>query len=152
MARHTLIRPIGPLLGGLLALLCAARPVAAFDFEDVAALALKQARAPYRVPASKQPAELEALTYDQYRDIRFRPDHALWRADNLPFEVMFFHVGKANERVRMNEVAANKVRHLPYDSADFDYGKNTLSPEKWGDLDFGGLRVHYPLNGPQYKD
>jgi glucans biosynthesis protein len=147
-----LIKSRGPLLGALLASLCVTRLAAAFDFEDVAALALKQARAPYRVPASKQPAELQALTYDQYRDIRFRPDHALWRADQLPFEVMFFHVGKANERVRMNEVAANKVRHLPYDSADFDYGKNTLSPEKWGDLDFGGLRVHYPLNGPQYKD
>ena len=136
----------------LLVALCAARAAAAFEFEDVAALALKQARAPYRVPDRNQPAELQALTYDQYRDIRFRPDHALWRADSLPFEVMFFHVGKANERVKMNEVAGAKARHIPYDRADFDYGKNTLSPEKWGDLDFGGLRVHYPLNGSAYKD
>jgi glucans biosynthesis protein len=138
-------------VGALLTALGGARLAAAFDFDDVAAIARKQALAPYRVPERKQPAELAGLTYDQYRDIRFRPDHALWRSESLPFEAMFFHVGKQNERVRMNEVAA-KVRHLPYDRADFDYGKNTLSPEKWGDLDFGGLRVHYPLNNPAYKD
>ena len=40
----------------------------------------KQARAPYKPPDREQPAELEALNYDQYRDIRFRPDHAIWRA------------------------------------------------------------------------
>jgi glucans biosynthesis protein len=136
----------------LLAALAGARIAAAFDFEDVAALARKTARAPYKALDRKEPAELAALNYDQYRDIRFRPDHALWRAENLPFEAMFFHRGAGNLRVRMNEVVAGKARHIPYDSADFDYGKNTLSPQTWGDLDFGGLRVHYPLNGPAYKD
>src|SRR5690606_8309517 len=29
---------------------------------------------------------------------------------------------------------------------------NTLSPARWGDLGFAGLRVHYPLNTPAYKD
>jgi len=154
LGSHALIGSITAralILSVLLAAFGGARLAAAFDFEDVAVLARKQAQAAYRVPDRKQPAELEALNYDQYRDIRFRADHALWRSENLPFEVMFFHVGKANERVRMNEVAT-KVRHLPYDRADFDYGRNTLSPEKWGDLDFGGLRVHYPLNSPAYKD
>jgi glucans biosynthesis protein len=123
----------------------------AFDFDDVAALAQRKARAPYK-PDRTQPAELEALDYDQYRDIRFRPDRAVWRAEGLPFDVMFFHRGKANAHVRMNEVVAGKSRHLPYDRADFDFGKNTLSPETWGDLDYAGLRVHYHLNGPEYKD
>src|SRR4029077_18119182 len=139
-------------LGVLLAALAGARPAAAFDFDDVAALARKQALAPSRVPDRKQPAELAALNYDQYRDIRFRPDHALWRADGLPFEVMFFHEGNENGGVRIDEVVGGKARHIPYSSADFDYGKNTLAPEKWGDLDFGGFRVHYPLNGTVYKD
>ena len=65
---------------------------------------------------------------------------------------MFFHEGKENVRVRMDEVVGGKARHIPYSSADFNYGKNTLSPEKWGDLDFGGFRVHYPLNATVYKD
>ena len=136
----------------LLSVLGAARAAAAFGFDDVAAIARKQARAPYKAPDGKEPAELAALNYDQYRDIRFRPDHALWRSEGLPFDVMFFHEGKENVRVKMNEVVAGKARHIPYSSADFNYGKNTLSPEKWSGLDFGGLRVHYPLNGPAYRD
>ena len=129
----------------------AAPPAAALEFDDIATLARRVARVPYREPSRQQPAELQALNYDQYRDIRFRPERALWRTDNLPFEAMFFHVGKANEHVRINEVGA-EIRHIPYDRADFDYGQNVLSPETWGDLDFGGLRVHYPLNSTVYKD
>jgi len=140
------------LSGALLAFLLGAHAASAFDFDDVAALARRKVRAPYKPPDRSQPAELEALDYDQYRDIRFRPDRAVWRAEDLPFDVMFFHRGKANAHVRMNEVVADKPRHLPYDRADFDFGKNTLSPEKWGDLDYAGLRVHYQLNGPEYKD
>ena len=63
-------------------------------------------------PASRI-AELQALSYDQYRDIRFRPDHALWRAENLPFELMFFHLGKfQTESVGINEVtSARRAAH-----------------------------------------
>jgi glucans biosynthesis protein len=134
------------------ALLSSAQATLAFDFEDVAALARRKARAPYQQPDRTQPTELELLGYDRYRDIRFRPDRAIWRAEGRPFDVMFFHRAQSNPRVRMNEVVEDKARHLPYDSADFDFGKNTLHPETWGELDYAGLRVHYHLNGPEYKD
>jgi periplasmic glucans biosynthesis protein len=124
----------------------------AFDFEDVAALARRKARAPYEAPDRAQPTELELLGYDRYRDIRFRPDRAVWRAEGLPFDLMFFHRAQSNPRVRMNEVVDGAARHLPYDSDDYDFGKNTLSPETWGELDYAGVRVHYHLNGPEYKD
>ena len=125
-------------------------PARAFGFDDVAALAQRQAKKPYR-PPEPIPPELKNLTYDQYRDIRFRPDHALWRSDGLPFEVMFFHLGRSTLPVRINEVAS-KVQRVPYDSANFDYGKNTLNPDAWRNLDFAGFRVHYPLNNQAYKD
>jgi glucans biosynthesis protein len=128
-------------------------PARAFGFDDVAARAKLQAQGPYRSVNRKPPAELQALTYDQYRDIRFRPDHALWRAQKLPFELMFFHLGKfQTESVRINEITPEGVRHVPYESADFNYGKNKLSPKSWGDMGFAGFRAHYPLNGSQYKD
>ena len=133
-------------------LLSSAHAALAFDFDDVAALARRKARAAYEPPDRVQPAELEALGYDRYRDIRFRPDRAIWRADGAPFDLMFFHRGQGNPRVRMNEVVADKARHLPYDSDDFDFGKNTLQPATWRDLDYAGFRVHYHLNGPEYKD
>jgi glucans biosynthesis protein len=140
-------------LSGALAL--AHAPVAsAFGFDDVGARAEQLARAPYRNTSRVAPKELQALNYDQYRDIRFRPDHALWRSENLPFELMFFHLGGEFQTlsVRMNEVTPRGVRHIPYDTADFNYGHNKLSPEAWGDLGFAGFRAHYPLNGSTYKD
>jgi len=125
----------------------------ALSFDDVAAQAQSQAQRPYRSEARKPPAELQALTYDQYRDIRFRPDHALWRPDNLPFELMFFHLGKfQTDPVRINEVTPQGVRHIRYSSANFDYGKNRLSPQAWGDVGFAGFRAHYPMTSGKYKD
>jgi periplasmic glucans biosynthesis protein len=140
------------LASAALTILFGAGSASAFDFEDVAALARRKARAPHEPPDRAQPAELAGLGYDRYRDIRFRPDRAIWRAEGLPFDLMFFHRAQSNPRVRMNEIVASDARHLPYDSADFDFGKNTLSPETWGELDYAGLRVHYHLNGPEYKD
>jgi glucans biosynthesis protein len=128
-------------------------PAAAFGFDDVAARAKQQAQATYQSSTRKPPAELAALTYDQYRDIRFRPDHALWHRENLPFELMFFHLGKfQTQSVRINEVTPEGVRHMAYNSADFNYGHNKLAPQTWGDLGFAGFRAHYPLNRSEYKD
>jgi len=142
----------GFLAGALVVILFGANVALAFDFDDVAALARRRAGARYEPPDRRQPAELELLGYDQYRDIRFRPDRAIWRAEGLPFDLMFFHRAQSNPRVRINEIVDEKARRISYDSADFDFGKNTLSPEKWGELDYAGLRVHYHLNGPEYKD
>jgi glucans biosynthesis protein len=142
----------GVVVGAMLGTLVNADTALAFDFEDVAALAQRKARERYEPPDRTQPAELEQLGYDRYRDIRFRPDRAIWRAEGAPFDLMFFHRAQSNPRVRMNEIVGDAARHLPYDSADFDFGKNTLSPQTWGELDYAGLRVHYHLNGPEYKD
>lgn len=126
---------------------------AAFDFDDVAARAEAQAKQPYVAASGTIPAELGALSYDQYRDIRWRPDHALWRTEHLPFEVMFFHLGKFQTApVQIDEVTPDGVRHLAYRSTDFDYGKNKVSPDTWGDLGFAGFRAHYALNTNAYKD
>ncbi len=130
-----------------------AGPAGAFGFDDVAARAEQQSRSAYESATHKPPAELAGLTYDQYRDIRFRPDHALWRRENLPFELMFFHLGKfQTQSVRINEVTAQGVHHIPYQSADFNYGHNKLSPQAWGDLGFAGFRAHYAMNRGDYKD
>jgi glucans biosynthesis protein len=124
-----------------------------FSFDDVAGMARLQVQQPYRVIVRKPPAELAALNYDQYRDIRFRPERAQWHAENLPFELMFFHLGKfQTEPVRINEIAPQGIRPIRYRSADFDYGKNKLATQGWGDIGFAGFRAHYPLNGGQYKD
>ena len=104
-------------------------------------------------PPSTLPKEWLDLDYDQYRDIRFRPERALWRAQKLPFEVMFFHPGFHFERpVHISEVVGNEVREVPYAAADFDYGHNALKKTSVRFPGFAGFRVHYALNTPKYKD
>jgi glucans biosynthesis protein len=140
-------------LVGLVLMVLHGDPAKAFGFDDVAVQAQQQAQRPYRA-SRKAPAELQGLNYDQVRDIRFRPDHALWRPENLQFELMFFHLGGEfqTRSVRINEITPRGVRHIPYDSADFNFGKNRLSPQAWGDVGYAGFRAHFPLNNRAYKD
>ncbi|HET8744449.1 MAG TPA: glucan biosynthesis protein G [Ramlibacter sp.] len=146
------------LLAGLAVFLISTGPafaqaVPAFGFEDVARLAAERAQGPYRPGAAALPPELQSLDYDGYRDIRFRPARSLWRDQQLPFEVQFFHRGLyQREPVQVNEIGAQGVRALPYASADYDFGRNTVQPAAWGDLGHAGFRIHYPLHTPQYKD
>jgi len=131
----------------------AAQGAAAFGFEDVAAIAQQRAQAPYAPASAALPAELVGLDYDGLRDIRFRPARSLWRNAQLPFEVQFFHRGLyQREPVRVHEITPQGVRPLAYDSADYDFGRNAVQPQAWGDLGPAGLRIHYPLKTPQYKD
>ncbi|HEX2012071.1 MAG TPA: glucan biosynthesis protein G [Roseateles sp.] len=124
----------------------------AFDLDEVAAKARQLAQRPYAAPSLALPDELKALSYDQYRDIRFKPERALWRDQKLPFELMFFHLGKfQTQAVRINEVTPQGVRNVAFQREDFDYGKNKFAT-RWGDLGFAGFRAHYALNNPAYKD
>lgn len=126
---------------------------AAFGFDDIAARASDLAVAPYKAPVSQLSAELRDLDYDAYRDIRFRPDHALWRADKLPFELMFFPTGRGfQDAVRVNTIEGNAVKRLEVDPGMFDYGRNKFDAAKLRGIGFAGFRVHYPINRPGYRD
>ena len=65
----------------------------AFDFGEVAARAEQLAAAPYKKPTDSLPKELEELSYDKYRDIRYKPEKFYWRSANLPLELAFLQVG-----------------------------------------------------------
>ena len=125
----------------------------AVGFDDVAARASSLAARPYKPAAVNLPTELRELDYDAYRDIRYRPEKALWRAEKLPFEVMFFHQGRAvMEPVRINVIEPAGDHVVEFDPALFDYGKNKLDPKTFRGLGFNGFRVHYPVNKAGYKD
>src|SRR5205085_8037249 len=64
-----------------------------FEAASVRAWARDLAQKPYKPPDNKLPEALKDLTYDRYRMIRFQGDHALWRGENLPFQLQFFHRG-----------------------------------------------------------
>ena len=135
------------------ALALGAAPAQAWSLDDVAKLASQRAQTPFKEASHAVPAELAKMAYDNYRDIRFKPESTLWRADKLPFEANFFHVGRHGDAVRVNEISASGIKPLRYDPAKFDFGMNKdLSPKSWGDLGYGGVRVFSNLNSPTYKD
>jgi periplasmic glucans biosynthesis protein len=99
------------------------------------------------------PKELQDLTYDQYRDIRFRPDRAWWRSSKLPFELTFFHEGLYyNYPVLLHEISPAGVRDIRFDPGLFDYGETHLDPKLLAGLGYAGFRVHYAINSQKYKD
>ncbi len=128
-------------------------PVFAFGLEDVTGIARALAEKDYEMPSDNLPPELKEITYDQFRDIRFRNEKSLWQSDKLPFEVKFFHAGLYfRHPIRVNLVEAGGVKLFRFDSKDFHYGKNTFDTSKFGDVGFAGFRVHYPINTKEYKD
>ncbi|HEY2776023.1 MAG TPA: glucan biosynthesis protein G [Candidatus Binatia bacterium] len=137
----------------LAALTLAAGRAAAFDFDDVSAKAKALATQPFQEPVATVPDWLAKLSYDQWRDIRFRSEHALWRDRELPFEVQFFHPGLYYDRiVTISEVDATGAHVIPFSPSLFDYGKNDIASRVPQDLGFAGFRVHYPIKSPAYKD
>src|SRR3954471_15147517 len=123
-----------------------------FDRSIVRQLARDAASKPYKAPDTKLPDNLKKLDYDHYRQIRFLPEHALWRGEKLPFEVQFFHRGFFYApRVDIYEVANGQATKIPYRPDVFSFGSNQ-PPAADVDLGFAGFRIHAPINRPDYYD
>jgi glucans biosynthesis protein len=156
MAASILDRPRRLPLGGALAavLLIPCTPArAAFDLEAVAQKAQKLASAAWKEPKETLPDWLQKISYDQWRAIRFRPDHALWRDKKLPFQVQFFHPGLFYNRiVKLNVVDGPKVQPIPFSPSAFDYGEGDLASRVPQDLGYAGFRLHFPIKSKDYFD
>jgi glucans biosynthesis protein len=130
----------------------ATAPAHVFDFANLRHLAQQRAARDYRPMSQALPESLANLSYDQYRDIRFRPASALWHGQAM-FEVQFFHRGaQARQRVNIFEVSKDGVEVVPYDQRFFSFGKMAKVPKAPPNLGYAGFRVHYPLQTPAYKD
>ena len=124
-------------------------------FENIQSRARDLANKPYVAPNKDSlPAWMNNLSYDQYRDIRFNTNQALWAADNLPFRAMFFHPGYLyREPVILNEFTKTHQQQIRLAEAYFNYGPLV---KEHGDLPpdggFAGFRLHAPLNNPDVFD
>ncbi len=129
------------------------RETGAFSFSDVVQKAQALAKESYHDTKDRVPQWMLDMTYDEWRDIRFRTDRSLWRDQNLPFEVQFFHLGLYYPRpVSINVVDAGRVEHVRFSPTLFDYGRNTFADRIPEDIGFAGFRVHYPIKTATYKD
>jgi glucans biosynthesis protein len=125
---------------------------APYDAQTVRNQARALAASPYKAPAGKLPESVAYLGYDDYRKIRFDPNQALWRNTGLPFQAQFFHRGWLfQDRVDMFEVQDGRARPIAYRPELFDFGSNARPPANT-DLGFAGMRLHAPINRPDYFD
>jgi len=130
-----------------------ARRAAAFDLSDVSAKAQKLAEESFRDPKGQVPEWLTEITYDQWRDVRFRPENALWRDRHVPFQVQFFHPGLYYDRtVAVNVVDGKKVGPLQFSPSQFDYGRTDFASKVPQNLGYAGFRIHTPIKTPNYFD
>ena len=141
------------LFAALLLTLLLPHDARAFGLEDVARQAEALARTAYRPPPPPDPA-LAALSYDDYRRIRFKPERSLWRGSGALFEMQFFPLGRGFTRpLRLYEVAGDAVRPLVIPGADYD-DEGVLPPARALAADAGaaGWRLKHPLNDRQVFD
>lgn len=124
-----------------------------FGFANIAAEAEQLADQPYKTPEKQVPQYLLDLNYEQWRDIRFKPDASLWRSQQLPFEIQFFHPGiYYNLPVEIFIVDGQQTKEFPFSSEYFDYGENQFDTDIPEDLGYAGFRIHYNLEQKDYKD
>ncbi|MBI4309542.1 MAG: glucan biosynthesis protein [Candidatus Omnitrophica bacterium] len=125
-----------------------------FGFQSVTDKAKELAGRPFQeVPDNKVPEFLKKIGYDQWRDIRFQPQKALWYYMSIPFKIQFFHPGFLyNRPVIIHYIDQAGIHQFPFSPELFGYGKNNFREKVPSDLDFTGFRVHYPINRVDYYD
>lgn len=128
---------------------------AVVDLDYVAQRALERAQTPFHSPRENLPKVLQQdyLTYDKYREIRFRRDKALWSADDLPFRIEFFHPGYIyQEPVHVNEFTATHVQAIRFVRDFFDYGNLNIQNEIPANTGYAGFRILNELNATNEWD
>lgn len=115
-----------------------------FSFDWLRAHARALSEQTHQTAGEQLPAPLRALDWDQYQQIRYRPDQALWQDRDSAFQVQFFHLGLYFlEPVRFFEVVDGRARPIGYQPEHFDYGTNTDLKDLPEDLGYAGFRLHF---------
>ncbi|NIA67495.1 glucan biosynthesis protein [Pelagibius litoralis] len=130
-----------------------AMPGSPFSLTQLRAKAAQLASQPHEpVDSIPLPEKLGELTPEQYHAIRFRPEASIWRDDQLPFQMQFFHRGSYfRQEVKISVIDGQQVSAIPYSSTLFDYANTDIdgAPE---DLGFAGFRLLHPLNRSDHFD
>ncbi|MGB0085530.1 MAG: glucan biosynthesis protein [Rhodomicrobiaceae bacterium] len=155
MNRRAFLRAAG--LGSVAALLDPGGPLAAegadavgaeFSWDILKEKAKALAAEPFH-PAPKVAPALAALDYDQYRNIKFNPDKAIWNGTPIGFRMQLFHDGYIyNEPVDIYLVENGRASKIRYDRSMFRFGAAERGTPLPDDAGFSGLRIHAPVERP----
>lgn len=123
------------------------------DFGTVLGEAEALSKRPFAEPQVNDPNRYNDLSYEQYRDIRFRRDRALWVDKGLNFQVDLFHPGfRFRTPVEIQVVDGGRSEPLAFSPELFEYGPSVTAPADAAGMAFSGFRVRTPINAPGAMD
>lgn len=124
-----------------------AAPGTPFSPELVRKLAEQLSRSAFEKPRAAVQPPFDNLTYDQYRDIRFRTEKAVWRGEGLDYELQLFALGYLYDvPVGIEIVDKGVSRPLKADGRLFSIGPLIGKGSEAAPYGFSGFRLHGPLN------
>lgn len=124
-----------------------------FNYDDVVQQAKALAERPFDAGSAAIPTELSQLTYDSYREIRFRRDKAFWRDGGSDFRLLPFHLGFLHDKpVQVHIINHGTAVPIPFTTGLFEYGKVSVPKSLSPALGFAGFAVTTTLNDPRVQD
>jgi len=117
-------------------------PPQPFSFDRLKSDARSLARRPYQPPASPPPALVQAIDYDAFGQIVYRPQATLWGVDPGDHGVRFFPIGRpAGTPVAVHVVAGGEARAVTYSTALFDMPADSPARKLGDGAGFAGFKV-----------
>lgn len=124
-----------------------------FSRDTVVELARQLAKKPYKAADKPLPDVLDDLSYDEYSDIHFDPNKAIWAKEGLPYQMQLFLRGLYfKDPVEVAIVNNGEAKHLAFDPTMFTTGKAMTKPLPNQDIGFSGLRLHAPFATGYYDE
>lgn len=128
-------------------------PANPFTAATVKDLARKLSGSDFAKPVMELPEPFNKLSYDQYRDIRFKPEQAIWHADKLDAQIQLFPMGWLYDMpVDIWLVQDGAATKLKADNTLFALGPLVGAGPNEAPFGFSGFRIHGPLNRADYFD
>ena len=126
---------------------------ARFGAAHVQDLAEQLASRPYAKPTITLPPTFQHVSYDQYRDIRFRTDQSIWRGERIDFELQLLPLGWLFDvPAEIWLVEDGTAKRVAADKSLFTFGPLLGEVEEGAPYGFSGFRVHGPINRADYLD
>ncbi len=111
------------------------------SMEELGQLARATAEQPF-VPRAAMPEPLAKLQYEQYREIRFRPERGVWWGGDSPFSLEMFHRGFVQrDRVSLFTIDQNRVSEIPFSPKDYHYGIPLAELDSLKDAGHAGVKI-----------
>jgi len=128
-------------------------PAKGFGYSDVVDHARRLGERRFEPDGLTIPSELSKLTYDSYREIRFRRDKAFWRDGNSEFRLLPFHLGFLhNKPVQLQIIRYGSAIPIAFTTSLFEYGKVPTPKQLPPSLGFAGFAITTNLNDPNVQD